>query len=286
MATFTDPLDSITDPSDWADTSFPNLSKLDSLLRCHICKDFLRAPVLTSCDHVFCSVCIRRSLESDKKCPLCHEETYESKLRKVLLLDEISTWFTRNRPELLDKHRPTANNTPEPVAVPEPEKPAVPLRYESRKKRAAEDPLVECPAEPEPAGDFQFFQERAHAPDTARVREKEVQNHQLGPDHIHQQAQGKAQSLEPSDKRDAAPDGDPHEGVHQHVQREPGLGKPRRRPRADQPAHEMGRNVLAEQNGGRRRGGRRTVAQEVQDGVRRADQTGQGQHEPHEYQTR
>ncbi|KAG7798080.1 hypothetical protein KL929_002045 [Ogataea haglerorum] len=145
MATFTDPLDSITDPSDWGDTSFPNLSKLDSLLRCHICKDFLKAPVLTSCDHIFCSVCIRRSLESDKKCPLCHEETYESKLRKVLLLDEISSWFTRNRPELLDKHRPTANNTPEPVAAPEAEKPAAVLRYESRKKRAAEDPLVECP---------------------------------------------------------------------------------------------------------------------------------------------
>ncbi|KAH3662460.1 hypothetical protein OGAPHI_005712 [Ogataea philodendri] len=147
MASFGDPLDSITDPSDWAQTEYPNFSKLDSLLRCHICKDFLKAPVLTSCDHIFCSVCIRRSLDLKNKCPLCSEETFESNLRKVLLLDEISTWFLRNRPDLLDKHKP--NSQPAPVVAPtapvEPEKPKEPIRYESRKKRTADEALVECP---------------------------------------------------------------------------------------------------------------------------------------------
>ncbi|KAG0682462.1 E3 ubiquitin-protein ligase rad18 [Pichia californica] len=96
-----DNLEDISDPSDWSTSKFPNLSQLDSSLRCQICKDFLKAPVLTSCGHTFCSICIRRFISDSNKCPICLEETYESGLRKVLLLDSITKWFSNNRSELL-----------------------------------------------------------------------------------------------------------------------------------------------------------------------------------------
>lgn len=90
----------ISDPSDWMETKVPELSDLDSALRCQICKELLNAPVLTTCGHVFCSVCIRRNLTVSQNCPLCHEETYESGLRKILLLDGVVTWFEQHRAQL------------------------------------------------------------------------------------------------------------------------------------------------------------------------------------------
>lgn len=93
--------DEISDPSDWLNTAFPPLFELDSMVRCHICKDFLTAPVVTQCGHCFCSLCIRKTIMSIRKCPLCNEEILESKLRKILLLDEISGWFTKVRRDLM-----------------------------------------------------------------------------------------------------------------------------------------------------------------------------------------
>lgn len=94
--------DDITDPSDWDSTRFPAFSELDSMLRCQICKDLLTSPVLTTCGHIFCSLCARRSISESNKCPLCSEETYESGLRKVLLLDEIVGWLNKNRKSLIN----------------------------------------------------------------------------------------------------------------------------------------------------------------------------------------
>ncbi|ODV86477.1 hypothetical protein CANARDRAFT_185214, partial [[Candida] arabinofermentans NRRL YB-2248] len=142
MDTFADSLNSITDPSDWLKTEYPNLSGLDSLLRCHICKEIIKAPVLTSCDHIFCSVCIRRSLAGSKKCPLCLEETYESKLRKVLLLDEIAIWFSKNRAHLLEKFQPIIKQR---TGSDEEDSQDV-IEIESDSNSSSTEPkLVECP---------------------------------------------------------------------------------------------------------------------------------------------
>lgn len=91
---------SVEDPSDWSGTMMPSVSTLDSMLRCQICKGFLRAPVVTSCGHIFCSICIREALTTKGKCPLCQEEIFESGLRKVLLLDGVVDWFKKHRAEL------------------------------------------------------------------------------------------------------------------------------------------------------------------------------------------
>jgi len=61
----------IATPLDWKDTALSVLIPLDSNLRCLICKDYYTAPVITTCLHTFCSLCIRRCLSADSICPAC-----------------------------------------------------------------------------------------------------------------------------------------------------------------------------------------------------------------------
>lgn len=88
--------------SDWKTTKLPKLSQLDSLLRCLICKDFLKAPVITSCNHTFCSQCIRQHLMSVSRCPLCKNEQFESNLKRNILLAEIVACYESVRPDVIE----------------------------------------------------------------------------------------------------------------------------------------------------------------------------------------
>lgn len=92
----------LTDASDFAQSAVPQLSQLDKLLRCHICKEFLRVPVLTPCGHTFCSLCIRQYLRQDSKCPLCLNELRESSLRSEFLINEVIEVYKSSRPKLLN----------------------------------------------------------------------------------------------------------------------------------------------------------------------------------------
>ncbi|QHS71968.1 E3 ubiquitin-protein ligase RAD18 [Saccharomyces paradoxus] len=92
----------ITTASDFTTTSIPNLYQLDTLLRCHICKDFLKVPVLTPCGHTFCSLCIRTHLNNQPNCPLCLFEFRESLLRSEFLVNEIIQSYTSIRSSLLN----------------------------------------------------------------------------------------------------------------------------------------------------------------------------------------
>jgi E3 ubiquitin-protein ligase RAD18 len=56
----------ISDPSEFAQQ--PRLARLDSALRCDICRDVYDAPVSISCGHCFCSlvgVCLMISCRFD-----------------------------------------------------------------------------------------------------------------------------------------------------------------------------------------------------------------------------
>lgn len=92
----------VTDASDFKDTCIPNLSQLDSLLRCHICKDFLKVPVLTPCGHTFCSICIREYISQSSKCPLCLKELRDSMLRSEFLVNEVTECYKSLRQPLLN----------------------------------------------------------------------------------------------------------------------------------------------------------------------------------------
>lgn len=87
---------------------------VEQAFRCHVCKDFYDSPMLTSCNHTFCSLCIRRCLSVDSKCPLCRATDQESKLRGNWALREAVEAFTKSRKAILE----FARTPPTVVAAP------------------------------------------------------------------------------------------------------------------------------------------------------------------------
>ncbi|CEL99546.1 unnamed protein product [Vitrella brassicaformis CCMP3155] len=56
--------------------------QLEQQLRCQICQQYMEAPVSLKCGHVFCSLCIRRTIvNGSAKCPFCQQPAKTSDLR-------------------------------------------------------------------------------------------------------------------------------------------------------------------------------------------------------------
>ncbi|KAK3391118.1 hypothetical protein B0H63DRAFT_132255 [Podospora didyma] len=100
----------VPDSTDWLDTPLKGLMPVEQAFRCHVCKDFYNSPMLTSCNHTFCSICIRRCLMSDGKCPLCRAADQESKLRGNWAMREAVDAFVQSRDVILKfaRTQPTA----------------------------------------------------------------------------------------------------------------------------------------------------------------------------------
>ena len=109
----------ITDPTDFTNTKIPTLEQWDTLLRCHICKDFLKVPVLTPCGHTFCSLCIRKYINRAAKCPLCLSELRDSMLRSEFLVNELVECYTNLRSSLLEHLQIDQGNSLEPEVIQE-----------------------------------------------------------------------------------------------------------------------------------------------------------------------
>ncbi|KIW64739.1 DNA repair protein rad18 [Phialophora macrospora] len=90
-----------TDSTDWLPTPLAALAPLDSSLRCQVCKDFFTTPMMTSCSHTFCSLCIRRYLSQEGRCPACRESDQEVKLRRNWAVEELVTNFKASRKGIL-----------------------------------------------------------------------------------------------------------------------------------------------------------------------------------------
>lgn len=95
----------IADSTDWLNTSLPAFAPLETALRCQVCKDFYDTPMITSCSHTFCSLCIRKCLSSDGKCPACRASDQASKLRRNWTVQEIVDAFRTARPTALQLAR-------------------------------------------------------------------------------------------------------------------------------------------------------------------------------------
>ena len=91
----------VPDPSDWLHTPVSQLGPLEAALRCQVCKDFFNTPMITSCSHTFCSLCIRRCLTADGRCPTCRTQDQEIKLRSNPLVQELVELFQIARPRIL-----------------------------------------------------------------------------------------------------------------------------------------------------------------------------------------
>ncbi|CAN6638785.1 hypothetical protein TRVA0_017S01002 [Trichomonascus vanleenenianus] len=90
----------LTDPSDWKSTQAPFLTAFETTLTCHICKEFLNAPVITTCCHTFCSLCIRSYLNTEARCPVCRSEIQSSTLRKNMVIEELVDIYRSSRDHL------------------------------------------------------------------------------------------------------------------------------------------------------------------------------------------
>lgn len=91
----------VPDSTDWLGTPLAGLMPVEQAFRCYVCKDFYSSPMITSCNHTFCSLCIRRCLSVDGKCPLCRVADQESKLRGNWALREAVDAFCKARVEVL-----------------------------------------------------------------------------------------------------------------------------------------------------------------------------------------
>ncbi|KAI1099367.1 DNA repair protein rad18 [Jackrogersella minutella] len=96
-----EPFDDVADSTDWLSTPLTGLASVEAALRCQVCKDFYTTPMLTSCNHTFCSICIRRALSNDGKCPLCRTSEQEMRLRSNWSMEEVVATFTKTRPDVL-----------------------------------------------------------------------------------------------------------------------------------------------------------------------------------------
>lgn len=99
------PRDEVPDPTDWLGTPLASLSSLESALQCHVCKELFTTPMITSCSHTFCSLCIRRYLSQEGKCPVCRSGDQEAKLRRNWALEECVNVHQEHREKLLQLAR-------------------------------------------------------------------------------------------------------------------------------------------------------------------------------------
>lgn len=107
------PTEEVTDPSDWLSTNLSFFAPVDSALRCQVCKEFYNTPMITSCSHTFCSLCIRRCLSADGKCPACRQSDQPSKLRVNGTVQELVEAFGAARSQGLELGLKARQNTEE-----------------------------------------------------------------------------------------------------------------------------------------------------------------------------
>jgi E3 ubiquitin-protein ligase RAD18 len=98
----------IPDSTDWLHTPLASFEPLEAALRCQVCKDFYDTPMLTTCSHTFCSLCIRRCFAADGKCPTCRTSDQANKLRRNWAVQEIVDAFQAARAAALKLAREAA----------------------------------------------------------------------------------------------------------------------------------------------------------------------------------
>ena len=109
-----DALFDVPDATDWNNTLLAGFVAVESPMRCQVCKEFIKTPMITSCGHTFCSECIRRSLSHNGECPACRAKDQELKLRPNKAMEEVVESFQRTRAAALEvaRSQPIESRTP------------------------------------------------------------------------------------------------------------------------------------------------------------------------------
>jgi E3 ubiquitin-protein ligase RAD18 len=95
----------LPDSTDWLSTSLPVFEPLEAALRCEVCKEFLSNPVITTCSHTFCSICIRRCINAEPRCPSCNAQCTSDRLIPNIAVRDIVMRFQEARPKAIDLAR-------------------------------------------------------------------------------------------------------------------------------------------------------------------------------------
>ncbi|KAF2750187.1 DNA repair protein rad18 [Sporormia fimetaria CBS 119925] len=98
-------MDTLPDSTDWLTTSLPHFSALEAALRCEVCKEFYQNPVITPCSHTFCSLCVRRCISADGKCPACKKGCQADRLVGNFAVREVVGRFVEGRERALEVAR-------------------------------------------------------------------------------------------------------------------------------------------------------------------------------------
>lgn len=125
-------MDDVPDSTDWLATPLACLAEVEAAMRCQVCKDFYKTPMITTCSHTFCSICIRRALSNDGQCPLCRAPEQELRLRSNWSMEESVEAFSKARPAALTVAHDKLNTS----AI--------------RKRRSESGATTEHPASPKP----------------------------------------------------------------------------------------------------------------------------------------
>ncbi|XP_074495051.1 nuclear factor 7, brain-like [Sebastes fasciatus] len=72
---------------------------LESYLNCHVCSETFRNPVSLSCNHSFCSSCLKKFWEQaeDKNCPICKRKSSKDNTQVNFALKELSDSFAERQ---------------------------------------------------------------------------------------------------------------------------------------------------------------------------------------------
>ncbi|CAL5410206.1 unnamed protein product [Camellia sinensis] len=68
---------------------FPHLEKMGRELKCPICLSLLKSAVSLTCNHVFCNLCIEKSMKSDSSCPVCKVPYRRREVRPAPHMDNL-----------------------------------------------------------------------------------------------------------------------------------------------------------------------------------------------------
>lgn len=101
----------LEDSTDWLGTPLATLHGVEGALRCQVCKEFYKTPMITSCAHTFCSICIRHCLQADGKCPACRAAQQELHLRNNYTVEELVEAFQAARSSALEFARTASQTT-------------------------------------------------------------------------------------------------------------------------------------------------------------------------------
>jgi E3 ubiquitin-protein ligase RAD18 len=183
----------ITDSSDWVGTRVPYMQDLESALRCHICKEIFTSPVITQCCHTFCSLCIRRLLNSNSKCPDCRQETQTSSLRKNAVVEEIVEHYTKARAPLMELAAGQA--VPSSVEMPVPS----PVEDQPRKRRrTAASPVEGQSEEQQNESDIEIIEDNDSKYGTCPVCNKRMKIVEIQTTHLEQCLTGTVSNRRPT----------------------------------------------------------------------------------------